>query len=491
MDTRKEFELDPYYRSESTNELSGLKDEYGERLSGNGSSSHRPEFRRKFWRLSFKQQFMNFESSGIPACVFYYSKGHWKEFCQDLIPSINENFEARNRSLRFVIADNVYILNFVYMLQLNIQTGFVRSIAWIDRSGQCFIPSTRIESSCSRLLLNNLYGREQVAAGEHANFYESNSVPFRSDICSARCGLPINCNDVAGLRDKLDKVVENEQDYCFTRKMFLSGFFLSAEDVSISGIYRISQTGICGQARLQVFNMQEEMTARMRGSANVRYAWHGASKNEVLSIVQHGFGQPTMPRKGDAFGVGIYLAPENDSRLSAMYSEVDENGEQHVILCKAIMGRVEQVLPGCQSFSPSSEDFDTGVDDLTNPRLHIIWSTHMSRHILPLFVISFKLSNIAQERMTVARRHSQDIQDFSTLLTSSEAINVGDVADTSVSIDSDCTCVGERKPLQSSQAVLDTCVSIPSISTSITHGEISYLTPEVNISSIIWFEAST
>ncbi|KAH9330066.1 hypothetical protein KI387_002174, partial [Taxus chinensis] len=76
----------------------------------------------------------------------------------------------------------------------------------------------------------------------------------------------------------------------------------------------------------------------------------------------------------------------------AAYSDVDENGEQHMVLCRVILGNVELVSPGSQQFHPSSEEFDTGVDDLMNPRRYIVWSTHMNTHILPEYVVSFKVS---------------------------------------------------------------------------------------------------
>jgi hypothetical protein len=80
------------------------------------------------------------------------------------------------------------------------------------------------------------------------------------------------------------------------------------------------------------------------------------------------------------------------SMYSAMYADNDENGEQHMLLCRVILGTAELVKQGSDRFHPSSENFDTGVDDLSDPKRLIIWSTHMNTHILPLYVVSFKLS---------------------------------------------------------------------------------------------------
>jgi hypothetical protein len=77
---------------------------------------------------------------------------------------------------------------------------------------------------------------------------------------------------------------------------------------------------------------------------------------------------------------------------SAVYADNDENGEQHLLLCRVILGRPERVLQGSDQFHPSSEHFDTGADDLFAPKRLIVWSTHMNTHILPLYAVSFKLS---------------------------------------------------------------------------------------------------
>ena len=60
------------------------------------------------------------------------------------------------------------------------------------------------------------------------------------------------------------------------------------------------------------------------------------------------------------------------------------------------MGNMEQVQPGSEQFHPSSENYDNGVDDITNPKHFIIWSTHMNTHIHPEYVVSFKVSTQEQ-----------------------------------------------------------------------------------------------
>lgn len=67
-----------------------------------------------------------------------------------------------------------------------------------------------------------------------------------------------------------------------------------------------------------------------------------------------------------------------------------------MILCRVIMGKTELLYPGSKQFHPSSEEFDSGVDDLQNPRRYIIWNMNSNSHVYPEYVLSFKVSSKAQ-----------------------------------------------------------------------------------------------
>lgn len=75
---------------------------------------------------------------------------------------------------------------------------------------------------------------------------------------------------------------------------------------------------------------------------------------------------------------------------SALSSEVDGDGLRHILLCRVIMGNMEAVCPGSTQFHPSSQKFDSGVDNVLAPRRFIVWSANMNSHIFPAFIISFK-----------------------------------------------------------------------------------------------------
>ena len=123
-------------------------------------------------------------------------------------------------------------------------------------------------------------------------------------------------HDFSLLGDKLIKLNEADNEFSSVRNMFYTGLGMLATYTTISGIYKDCHKSMSGQARLQAFKRQEEITSMARqGNANIKYAWHGTSKQGVSGIILHGFGQPRVPKNGAMYGVGVYLAPEDYSHV--------------------------------------------------------------------------------------------------------------------------------------------------------------------------------
>lgn len=78
---------------------------------------------------------------------------------------------------------------------------------------------------------------------------------------------------------------------------------------------------------------------------------------------------------------------------SVKNSVVDKDGLRHFLLCRVILGRMEVVPPGSDQWRPSSEEYDSGVDSLQFPKEYIIWSNRINTHVLPEYVLSFKLAS--------------------------------------------------------------------------------------------------
>jgi len=72
---------------------------------------------------------------------------------------------------------------------------------------------------------------------------------------------------------------------------------------------------------------------------------------------------------------------------SASYSDFHEDGIIRMMLCRVIMGNVEVVLPGSNQFQPSNESFDSGVDDLQNPKHYIIWDANVHKRVYAEYAV--------------------------------------------------------------------------------------------------------
>ena len=72
----------------------------------------------------------------------------------------------------------------------------------------------------------------------------------------------------------------------------------------------------------------------------------------------------------------------------------DKDGVRHLLLCRVILGRSELVHPCAEQCNPSCEDYDSGVDSFSEPKKYIIWSSRMNTHVLPAYVISFRVPSL-------------------------------------------------------------------------------------------------
>ncbi|KAF8410292.1 hypothetical protein HHK36_002818 [Tetracentron sinense] len=348
------------------------------------------------------QNFSNFKHSDAPSRFMFYQNGSWVDFSGEVFGVLKSGFLA-GRPMEMVASEgSQYLFDFLRMLQIDMATGKQRSISWIDVQGKYFFPKSFVGEDiftvpkipdCPKIgieagFTQNSLKRKRNKLDSAEEHTDETSPANQPEIPK---GLPLNTHLLERPRWSNVEILKAGQEiYSEIKKIFLSGLTRIDPGATITSIHRCLHLGPSGRARLEVFRKQMEITKAARGIDNTRLAWHGTSFKGVASIVNHGFGMPTKFSGSEAYGVGVYLSPRRLPQTSAVLSEADDNGEKHVVLCRVIMGRVEKIEVGSQQFHPTSADFDTGVDNPENPRLYIIWSTNMNRHILPLFVVSYK-----------------------------------------------------------------------------------------------------
>ncbi|KAJ1431071.1 WWE domain [Sesbania bispinosa] len=379
--------------------------------------------------LSLVRGYLNYKKSERLDCLMFYMNGKWLDYPKDVVDRVKKDFEIKKAAVEVELNGRDLVLDFSHMYQVDLKTGLQQPIAWIDETGCCFFPEVFAASDEESCL------RDQEGGKSHDS-YESNGIKLHLEIeineadesklreCSGesntldknaqidteqnRCQYDV---EVGGSTNKVHyrnvgEAIEQNQDIGLdtytesgygildldsVQEMFLTGMSsFGCTDTDIVEIHRCSSTSM--QARLELFRKQSEITKKIHGDANVRYAWLSSSKGELSKIMKYGLGHCGLSASKCPYGVGLHLAAFNCPHASAHDCDVDENGVRHMVLCRVIMGNMEVLRPGSGQFHPSSYEYDNGVDDIQCPRYYIVWNMNMNTHIYPEFIVSFRVS---------------------------------------------------------------------------------------------------
>ncbi|KAL6979913.1 hypothetical protein U1Q18_021568 [Sarracenia purpurea var. burkii] len=407
------------------------------------SSSNKPSKRKRggACRTKFGQSLLknysDFLRSGLPQRLLFYQNGKWNDFPEEIVELVREDFRMRKAATEVHFNGCHLIIDILYMLQVDLKTGSQKPIAWIDEAGSCFFPqsystnSDTHESNQSELEKDDKFahpepnGTQEITLHLQIELNDADSCDFEecveeSNTCAkqdkiyqkhgenrSEFGVNVDCNRKSDA--KMEELVEEVQQIgeylpprCrdafepvnsdIVRNLFLMGMKL-ALNVNVLEINQCSSNIM--QTRWEIFQKQSEITRKCRGDPNVQYAWLASSKEELSSLMIYGLAH-CRPKMNMKFGMGVHLTSMESALTSATYSDVDENGVRYIVFCRAILGKVELVHPGSKQFHPSSENFDSGVDDLQNPNHYIVWDMNVNTHIYPEYVVSFKMSHIAK-----------------------------------------------------------------------------------------------
>ncbi|KAK6934951.1 RST domain [Dillenia turbinata] len=385
------------------------------------------------FRKSLLKNYSNFKKSVIPKRVMFYQDNDWVDFPKDLVDLIKKDFELKKAAIEVDFNGNPYILDFLHMFQVDLKTGAQQPIAWIDEAESCFFPEIYSDDDyelheCCQAdheknqahLFPEGNGSQEIKlqleielSGFGASKLDERSggsnafikrikidqkpvMNHNNEEVEDGCSRDLDAKmeeDVGENQQAEDYVADQEKPVsgdlsaAVVREMFYTGMN-STKNANICDLHRSRNNSI--QPRLELFEKQIEITKRYRGDANVRFAWLPTCKEALPSIMKYGFGHFGPSNIKSPYGIGVHLIAANYSSTSATYCDVDENGIRYMVFCRVILGKMEVVHAGSKQFHPSSEDFDSGVDDLHNPSHFIVWNMNMNTHIYPEYVISFK-----------------------------------------------------------------------------------------------------
>ncbi|KAM7260246.1 hypothetical protein ACFE04_015987 [Oxalis oulophora] len=361
-------------------------------------------------RQTFLQCYSNYLKTGIPQRLMWFENGGWIDFPQDIIRLVKESFQVKQATVEIELDGNRYVVDFLHMIRVDLKTGTQRPVAWIDESGSCFFPETYLDddkqgSECCQHEIQKAQVQEiklqlDIDLNGLECSGESDAVVKKVQIARKPVDLE-DSNKKSGVN--LENAVRDIYAPEMLRKIFLKGMS-PIGGVDIVDVYRC--TGGSMVARFELFQKQVEITKTYRGNANVKCGWLASSKEAISTLMMYGIGHCKKSTTRSAYGIGVHLAATNNSNSSANYCDIDENGVRHMVFCRIIMGNMELLSSSRKQFHPSSKDYDSGVDNLENPKHYLVWSMNSNTHIYPEYVVSFKVSSNTQGHLVGSENHA-------------------------------------------------------------------------------------
>ena len=259
------------------------------------------------------QNGLNFERSAMPSRILFYRNQNWEEFTNEVLDSLRSSFSKGKLMMLIIIEGAKYAIDFLRMVQVNLRHGNQRSIAWIDEKGKPFFPKRFLDDD----LPHNVQIVEDIKVDDGKPDKGKRKMEHGEDLGvgndgsgSKRLNLDQNISipDPSGFPNArlLSKTCEA---YTYFSDLFISSITKFDPEATVTSIHEYQTLAPLVIARWQVFKKQIDIAEATRGKANVAYAWYTATKEEVASILSHGFSLPT-----DASGLppimraGIYLA---------------------------------------------------------------------------------------------------------------------------------------------------------------------------------------
>ncbi|CAH8296172.1 unnamed protein product [Eruca vesicaria subsp. sativa] len=376
---------------------------------------------------SLVRYYSYFKKTGIAKRVMIYEKGDWNDLPDHVICAIRNELNEKRATIEFEWCGHHFLLDFLHMHRLDLETGEKTPLAWIDIGGKCFFPeiyeNDERNDNCNH---NN--------SMEYSKQYAPHEIRLRLEI-DVNAGEPrLNleeCSDESG--DNMDD--DPAEDSCSRRVEAAVSKWDETDAIAVSGIKPAGAEGLekdavkkmfavgtaslghvavldvgrfsseIAQARLELFQKQVEITKKHRGDANVRYAWLPAKREVLSGIMMQGLGVGGAFIRKSIYGVGIHLTAADCPYFSARYCDIDENGVRYMLLCRVIMGNMELLRGYKAQFFSGGEEYDNGVDDVENPKNYIVWNINMNTHIYPEYVVRFKLSVPHNAEGNLVARH--------------------------------------------------------------------------------------
>ncbi|KAJ0235839.1 Inactive poly [Hirschfeldia incana] len=383
-------------------------------VSCGNPQSQVPDKRRKLegedkvssYEKSLVRYYSYFKKTGIAKRVMIYEEGEWNDLPLHVISAIRNELDEKRAAVEFEWSGRHFLLDFLHMHRLDLETGAKTPLAWIDIGGKCFFPE--IYECAERNENSKQFSPHEIKLHLEIDVNGGESPSLNLEEHSDESGdnmedVPAedNWNETDSIAVSNIKPAEAEGlDKDGVKKMFAIGT-ASLGNVTVLDVGCFSSE--IAEARLGLFQKQVEITKKHRGDANVRYAWLPAKREVVSAVMMQGLGGAFVRKS--IYGVGIHLTAADCPYFSARHCDIDENGVRYMVLCRVIMGNMELLRGDKAQFFSGGEEYDNGVDDVENPKNYIVWNMNMNTHIFPEYVVRFKLSDPHNAKGNLVAKH--------------------------------------------------------------------------------------
>lgn len=293
---------------------------------------------------------LNFMRSGLPQRLMFYHMGEWVDFPCHILAQVKKDHKVKKATTEVEINGKVFVLDFLHMLLLDLNSGLQQPVAWIDEAGTCFFPETftvfdELHSCCDDVSLGTQDIKFQIeieingsdisklmeSSGESNTLIKQIQVHHKTagnnydvevdDSCIRTGGIKIDENVGGEKQMEGNTAARYESGSGYVDSESVKEMFLKCGLADSANIIEISRgTSSTREARFELFMKQTEIIARYRGDANVRYAWLPSSKVMASSIMKYGLGFSGVTKLKPVYGFGVHLIPANCTEIRLEFS---------------------------------------------------------------------------------------------------------------------------------------------------------------------------
>lgn len=135
--------------------------------------------------------------------------------------------------------------------------------------------------------------------------------------------------------------------------------------------------------------LQREKDQASAGRLERKWLFHGTDEATVPKIIHQGFNRSFCGKNATACGKGVYFARDAAYSASSTYSRPNGSGEQHMFVCRVVVGEYCQGRSGIPAPDVRSGHtlYDSTVDNMSNPNMYV---TYHDAQAYPEYLVKFK-----------------------------------------------------------------------------------------------------